>query len=50
MLISNVETDMSQLTHALHNNDDVLEEVDESYERGRIANELVVLYIQVALN
>ena len=50
MLISNMETDMSQLTNALHNTDGVLEKVDESYERGRIANELVVLYIQVALN
>ena len=43
LLISNVETDMSQLTNKLHNTDDVLEKVDERYETERNADELVVL-------
>ena len=36
--ISNVETDMSQLTNELHNTDDVLEEVGESYETVLLMN------------
>ena len=43
LLISNVETDMSQLTNKLHNTDDVLEQVDERYETERNADELIVL-------
>ena len=34
---------MEQLANALHNTDDVLEKVDESYEAERIADKLVVL-------
>ena len=43
LLISNIETDRSQLSKELHNIDDVLEKVDESYETERIADELVLL-------
>ena len=43
LLISNVETDMSQLTNKLHNTDDVLDQVDERYETERNADELIVL-------
>ena len=38
LLISDEETDMSQLTNELHSTDDVLEKVDESYETERIAD------------
>ena len=43
LLISNVETDMLQLSNELHNSDDGLEKVDESYGTERIGDELVVL-------
>ena len=43
LLISNVETDMSQLSNELHSTDDVLEKVNESYVKERIADELVML-------
>ena len=43
LLISNVEADMSQLSNELHNADDELEKVDESYVKERIADELVML-------
>ena len=43
LMISNVETDMSQLTNERPNTDDVLEKPDESYETERIADELDVL-------
>ena len=43
LLISNVETDMSQISNELHKTDDVLEKVDESFETKRIADELVLL-------
>ena len=38
LLISDEETDMSQLTNELHSTDHVLEKVDESYETERIAD------------
>ena len=38
LLISDEETDMSQLTNELHSTDDVLEKVDENYETERIAD------------
>ena len=43
LVISNVETDMSQVSNELHKTDDVLEKVDESFETKRIPDELVLL-------
>ena len=43
LLISNVETSMSQVSSELHNPDDALEKVDEKRKTERIANEVVLL-------
>ena len=43
LLIGNVETDRPKLSNKLHNTDDVLKKVDETYETERIADELFVL-------
>ena len=43
MFISNVETDIVQVSNELHNTDDVLDKAGESYEEEKIADEFVVL-------